>query len=114
MTAPISKTIAPSYLWGDQCRSYLLAAESGFSVKHEVMPLGRREQLHCHEHATQFFFVLRGTAQFFVESARCVLKEHEGLTVKSGLKHFVENHTAHELEFLVISVPATDNDRINL
>ena len=110
----VNKTNVPKYNWGAHCESWVLCGLQGLSVKQEKMPVGAKEQLHYHEEATQFFFVLKGVATFYVEDEMILLKEQEGLTIEKEAKHFVLNESNEPIEFLVISQPDTTNDRINV
>lgn len=114
MNQAISKGNAAQYTWGDNCSSWVLNDTPGLSVKQERMPVGSREQLHYHEHANQFFFVLTGVATFYIEDEMIEVKEQEGISITSNRKHFVVNNTNEPIEFLVISQPSTLNDRINI
>jgi hypothetical protein len=44
-----------------------LWTNASLSVKQERMPAGTSEALHYHEHAQQFFFILKGTATFEID-----------------------------------------------
>lgn len=115
MKASISdKNHSPHYLWGENCSSWVLAKALGLSVKEESMPPGTREQLHVHEHAQQYFYILRGQATFFVDGEKMIVVENQGIHIPPGLPHYIENASGNELSFLVISQPNTDGDRKNL
>jgi mannose-6-phosphate isomerase-like protein (cupin superfamily) len=114
MSNIISKHTAPHYFWGDQCDSWILADTEGLSVKQETMPAGTKEKLHVHYRAQQFFFILKGTATFFVDGEYKIIREQNGLMINPGIKHFIANETLSGIDFLVISQPSTNNDRTNL
>ncbi len=78
------------------------------------MPAGTKEQWHYHQEATQFFYVLHGEATFYLEHEVHHLSSHQGIAVPSTQKHRISNESNAHLEFLVISQPATDGDRINV
>ncbi len=107
----MDKHTATHYVWGDNCDSWVLADTPGLSVKQERMPDGTREKLHFHTHAQQFFFVLKGTATFYLEQDKIVLTEQKGLLITPTTKHYIANETAEALDFLVISQPTTNWDR---
>jgi mannose-6-phosphate isomerase-like protein (cupin superfamily) len=102
---------AAHYLWGDNCNSWLLADTDALSVKQERMPGGTKEKLHVHTNAQQFFFILKGTASFYLENEKYVMIENQGLLVSTKAPHFIANETAEEIVFLVISQPSINNDR---
>ena len=108
----IDKLKAPKYCWGQQCESFVLLATKGLYVKQEMMPGHTKEEWHYHQQAQQFFYILTGEATFHLEDETILLNTQEGISVAPGNKHFIENKTASVLEFLVISQPSTDNDRI--
>lgn len=101
------------YKWGENCDGWTFVDTDAMSVKQELMPPGTAETLHYHEKATQFFFILRGTAIFNIDGAVKVLTEHQGIEVLPGQKHRISNHSEADLEFTLYSHPSTRNDRIN-
>jgi mannose-6-phosphate isomerase-like protein (cupin superfamily) len=109
-----SKKNAPSYTWGDHCLSWVLNDSEGLSVKQEQMPAGTSEQLHYHREATQFFYILNGTAIFYIDGERIIAGKNQGITIAKKQQHLVKNETGELLEFLVVSQPSTQNDRINV
>jgi mannose-6-phosphate isomerase-like protein (cupin superfamily) len=88
--------------------------ETSLSVKQEKMPAGTSEALHYHEHAQQFFFILKGVAVFEVEGESITVNELEGLHIPAGKKHRISNQSESSIEFILSSQPSTANDRINL
>lgn len=104
----------PSYTWSTNCLSFVLLDAEGLSVKQERMPPGAKEKLHFHARAQQFFYVLKGSATFYLNGERVQLQEQQGLHVENGKQHYIENAGSKSLEFLVISQPGTENDRFNL
>ncbi|HYG49910.1 MAG TPA: cupin domain-containing protein [Flavobacteriales bacterium] len=110
----IDKTTANQYTWGQNCNSWVLIDDAALSVKQENMPPGSREQLHFHENAQQFFFILKGSATFYIDKEKRVINEFQGLHIMPGQKHYIANETHHELEFLIISQPSTNTDRFNI
>ena len=110
----IERQTAEHYLWGDNCDSWVLADTLGLSVKQESMPSGTKEKLHFHTNAQQFFFILKGSATFYLEDSKIILTEEKGLLIQPKTKHFIANETSEQLEFLVISQPTTNNDRTTI
>ncbi|WP_029275865.1 cupin domain-containing protein [Pedobacter borealis] len=106
------KENAPHYFWGEKCDNWVLADTDGLSVKYESMPYGTKEKLHYHLNAQQYFFILKGSATFYIEDQKVVLSQQQGLLINPGMKHFIANETDQKLDFLVISQPSTNNDRI--
>ena len=108
----ISKDTAEHYIWGEACDGWRLVNEADRSIIHERMPAGTCEARHYHEKAIQFFFVLSGTAVIEVDGEQVTLGRHEGVSVLPGIPHQMKNESGHDVEFLVISQPATAGDRI--
>jgi Cupin domain. len=110
----IDRQTADHYLWGDNCDSWILADTVGLSVKLESMPNGTKETFHFHTSAQQFFFILKGSAAFYLEDSKIILTEQKGLLIQPKTKHFIANETSEQLDFLVISQPTTNNDRTSV
>jgi mannose-6-phosphate isomerase-like protein (cupin superfamily) len=110
----IDKHASEHYLWGDNCDSWVLVDSPGLSVKQESMPAGTKEKLHFHKNAQQFFFILSGTATFYLDGKEIILAEQKGLLIQPHVHHFIANYTNSALEFLVVSQPTTNNDRTTI
>jgi mannose-6-phosphate isomerase-like protein (cupin superfamily) len=102
------------YTWGNNCDGWPLAETPGLSVKQENMPAGTREQLHYHKTAQQYFYILKGTATFYCENDEFIVSAQTGILINAGTQHYVANQSNTTLEFLVISQPSTQNDRMNV
>ena len=113
-TLPIDKHIAPKYIWGDNCESFVLMDTSSLSIKQEMMPPNTREKLHYHTHAQQFFYVIKGEASFYIDNEEVIVKPGQGIQIQAGKQHYIENKSTIAIEFLVISEPSTNNDRITI
>lgn len=101
------------YKWGENCDGWNFVDTDALSIKQELMPPGTFEALHYHEKATQFFFILRGTAIFTIDGEVKVVGANQGIEIRPGQKHYVSNHAETDLEFILNSHPSTKNDRIN-
>jgi mannose-6-phosphate isomerase-like protein (cupin superfamily) len=114
MNKVIDKKTASHYFWGNNCDSWVLAETGSLSVKQETIPPASREQLHFHKNAQQFFFVLKGSATFYVDDSIAIIDEQQGILIDKKSKHFIANETSEPLEFMVVSQPSTTNDRIHI
>lgn len=114
MNKIINKQNAEKYIWGNNCSSWILHDDTQLSTKQELMPPATKEQLHYHENATQFFYILKGCATFYLDNDVFILNPNDGLSVLNNTKHFIANESNDEIEFLVISQPSINNDRVNL
>ncbi len=109
----ISKTNAGHYNWGQNCEGWHLVKTDDMSVIHERMPAHTSEIRHYHSKSSQFFFILSGEAVMELEGERIMLNRHEGLEIKPGHSHRMNNCTDGEIEFIVISSPPSHGDRFN-
>ncbi len=78
------------------------------------MPPGAAEKLHFHERAEQFFYILKGEAAFYINGEKFSVKTGESVSVLPKSKHCIANESSEDLEFLVVSNPSTNNDRIEI
>jgi mannose-6-phosphate isomerase-like protein (cupin superfamily) len=108
----ISVDTAEHYAWGAQCDGWHLVKQAELSVIQERMPPGAAEARHLHRAARQFFYVLAGTATMELAGRRERLGPGQGLEVPPGVPHQLFNEAAADLEFLVISQPASHGDRV--
>lgn len=107
-----NKANNPKYIWGENCVSWILNNADNLIIKQEVMPPNTTEQLHYHQNATQFFFILKGEATFQLEEQTVILFSSDGISVAPLQKHKIYNDGGADLEFLVISTSVTESDRI--
>ncbi len=110
----IDKLKAARYTWGETCEGWVLVNKPELSVKQEKMPVGTKERLHFHKIATQYFYMLSGSATFYLDNEKHILNAEQGIEVTPYTKHYIANESNSEVEFLVISRPSTNYDRINL
>ncbi len=103
---------AEHYSWGNGCDGWHLLKRDDLSVIEERVPPGKSEVVHYHEHARQFFYVLKGTATLVFETENIVLREREGVEVPPKVPHQLRNDSSEVLEFLVVSTPKSHGDRI--
>ena len=103
---------SPLYLWGEGCSAHPFINEPGLSLKAEVMLPGTSEQPHYHEHARQYFHIQQGTAHFLLPEGLVKVLPGETLLIPAGLPHCISNQKTATLEFLVLSLPSTANDRV--
>ncbi|HWK06501.1 MAG TPA: cupin domain-containing protein [Puia sp.] len=102
------------YVWGERCDGWNLVDNPELSVKMERMPPHTAEQEHFHQHACQFFFILKGVAVFYTPEGSIEVKEQEGLEIRPGLPHRIANESEEDLEFILCSQPSTAGDRTNI
>jgi mannose-6-phosphate isomerase-like protein (cupin superfamily) len=101
------------YKWGENCDGWNFVDENSLSIKLEKMLPHTSEQKHYHEHAQQFFFIIKGIATFEIDDKNLIVKQNEGIHILPMQKHKISNQENEELEFILSSQPSTVNDRIN-
>ena len=110
----VSTETAEHYRWGEFCDGWHLLQRDDISVIQERVPAGGAEVMHYHNTARQFFYVLEGEGTMIFEDSEVVMKKGEGIEIAPQRRHQFRNRSAAEVLFLVISVPPTGGDRINL
>jgi mannose-6-phosphate isomerase-like protein (cupin superfamily) len=110
----ISIETAEHYIWGEISDGWHLLKRDDMSVIQERVPPGGAEVMHYHNAARQFFYILEGEATMVIEDREVVMRKGEGIEIESQVKHQFKNHSNGEVHFLVVSVPSTRGDRVNL
>lgn len=107
-------TNSEHYIWGENGDGWHLVKTSSLSVIQEIMPAGSSEKRHYHEHAQQFFYILKGTATFEVEGETYEISQGQGFHILPKRTHRILNLLNEPLEFIVTSEPKSHGDRIEL
>lgn len=102
----------PAYGWGDDCTALPLIDTPELSLKKEAMPPGTQERPHYHEHARQYFHIQAGIATFQLPEGLIRVAPGQTIFIPAGLPHCINNQEKVPLQFFVLSLPSTDNDRI--
>ena len=110
----ISIDHAEHYVWGQNCDGWHLVKHADMSVIQERVPPGSAEVIHYHERARQFFYILEGEGTLSFGDREIILQKGQGLEIQPMTAHQFKNNSPLDVHFLVISVPATRGDRINL
>ena len=110
----ISIENAEHYIWGDVCDGWRLLQHDDMSVIQESVPAGAAEVMHYHNTARQFFYILEGEGTMVLETEVIVLKKRQGLEIAPQVRHQFKNESMSDVHFLVISVPSTRGDRVDL
>lgn len=105
---------AEHYVWGEVCDGWHLLKRDSMSVIQERVPAGAMEQKHFHTTARQFFYILEGEGTMNFEEQVVLLKKGQGIEIAPHVKHQFMNRSNADVHFLVISVPSTRGDRVNL
>lgn len=105
---------AEHYVWGQVCDGWHLVKHGEMGVIQERVPPGKAEVMHYHNTARQFFYILEGEAMMAFEDGEVLLKKGQGIEIAPKVNHQFKNDSDFEVHFLVISVPSTWSDRVNL
>ncbi|HFL2713452.1 TPA: GNAT family N-acetyltransferase [Legionella pneumophila] len=105
---------ATYFAWGDGCEGWWLKNDGHFTVVYETMPAGSFETKHYHKKTEQFFYCLQGQLAIEFEDYEQILREYEGISIKTGIPHKVKNNSESPVCFLVVSSPNLPQDRVNL
>ncbi|SLN09538.1 Cupin domain protein [Roseovarius gaetbuli] len=108
----INTSRAARYQWQGTCDGWPLVAQPGLSVTQERMPPGTSEERHFHARARQFFYVLSGVLCMEVDGAVFHLSAQDGMEIAPNTPHQARNDSESDVEFLVISAPGTQGDRV--
>jgi mannose-6-phosphate isomerase-like protein (cupin superfamily) len=110
----VSVENAEHYIWGEINDGWHLLKRNDMSVIQERVPAGGAEVMHYHEVARQFCYILEGEGTMVFEDREVELAKGQGIEVLPQVKHQFRNQSKTEVRFLVISVPTTRGDRINV
>ena len=110
----ISIDKAEHYIWGEVSEGWHLLKREDMSVIQERVPAGGAEVLHYHNVARQFFYILEGEATMVFEDQMIVLNKGQGIEIPPQARHQFKNESQADVHFLVVSVPTTRGDRVNI
>ena len=110
----ISIENADHYIWGEVCDGWHLLKRDDMSVIQERVPAGGAEVVHYHNVSRQFFYIIEGEGIMIFEDHEVILKKGQGIEIDPQVKHQFKNQSNTDVHFLVISVPSTKGDRINV
>ncbi|HSK88444.1 MAG TPA: cupin domain-containing protein [Anaerolineales bacterium] len=110
----VSTENAEHYIWGEVSEGWYLLKRDDMSVIQERVPAGGAEVMHYHNVARQFFFILEGEGTMVFEDRQELLRKGDGLEIAPNMRHQFKNQSNADVRFLVISVPSTRGDRVNL
>lgn len=102
------------YIWGGNSDGWHLLRRDDMSVIQERVPAGGAEVMHYHDKARQFFYILEGEATMAFENRELVLHKGDGIEIEPQVKHQFKNNSKGDVHFLVVSVPSTRGDRVDL
>ncbi|HLO17460.1 MAG TPA: cupin domain-containing protein [Anaerolineales bacterium] len=110
----VSIDSAEHYAWGEICDGWHLLKREDMSVIQERVPAGGAEVMHYHAKSRQFFYILEGEGIIVFEDHQVLLRKGQGIEISPMVKHQFRNGAPSDVHFLVISIPSTRGDRVNL
>jgi len=110
----ISVENAEHYIWGEICDGWHLLKRGDMSVIQERVPAGGAEAMHYHNKARQFFYILEGEATMVFKDSEVVLNKGDGIEVEPQVKHQFVNRSKNDVHFIVMSVPSTRGDKVDI
>ena len=108
----IDRAAALHYFWKKVCEGWHLVERDDLSVIAEKMPPRTAEDMHYHQKARQFFYVLSGQAAMRFIDRTVPLNTGDGLEISPGEAHQMCNQSDDAVEFLVVSMPKAHGDKI--
>ena len=108
----INRAAALRYFWKKVCEGWHLVERDDLSVIAEKMPPRTAEDMHYHQKARQFFYVLSGQAVMRLVDRTVLLNTGDGLEIAPGEAHQMCNQSDDAVEFLVVSMPKAHGDKI--
>lgn len=110
----VSVETAEHYSWGGICDGWHLLKRDDMSVIQKRVPAGCAEVMHYHTRVRQFFYILEGEGTMTFDDHEIVLEQGKGIEIPPQVRHQFKNQSDKDAHFLVISVPSTHGDRINV
>jgi mannose-6-phosphate isomerase-like protein (cupin superfamily) len=108
-----SKDNSEHYFWGSGCEGWRFLNSEDLCVTREMIPPGKSEKKHFHSETQQFFYIIHGSAVFYMAGKEVKVNSDEGMHILPGTIHSISNTGDENLEFIVISDFPTQKDRIN-
>lgn len=82
------------------------------SIIAEKMPPNMAEDIHYHQHAKQFFYILAGQATMRFSEHEEVLNPGDGIEIAPLEAHQMTNISCGDIEFIVVSMPKSHGDKV--
>jgi len=114
MTGISSRDQCTPYHWGKGGVGWPLIKSVAFEVKEEELACGCAEKRRKHEHASQSYYILSGTAEVETEEKTANLSVGECFFIPGGPVQKIANKSDTSLRLFVVSVPPVSVDRIDL
>jgi len=114
MSQIVTKDNSSHYAWGTNSNAWHFLKRDDLSIIVEEVPPGESEVKHYHSRSRQFFYVISGTASIEVEQTNFNLTENQGIEISPGVLHRFVNTSDRVVRFIVVSMPQSHGDRIEV
>ena len=82
------------------------AEKAEFYMVKVVMPVGGAHNFHVHPESHEMLYIIKGTAEQWVENEKKLLNEGDSVYIAANVAHGTFNAADEELHFLAILSPA--------
>ncbi len=108
----VDRHTAKHYLWKDVCDGWHLVEHEELSIIAEKMPPNTAEDMHYHQKARQFFYILAGQVTMRFAEHEEVLNTGDGIEIAPLEAHQMTNISCKDAEFIVVSMPKSHGDKV--
>lgn len=112
--AIVNPDTASHYRWGKASEAWSYLERDDLTIIVEEVPPGESDSRHYHRSARQYFYVLSGFASIELQDTILKLIPGDGIEIEPGAVHRVFNESLNPVRFIVISMPDSHNDRIQV
>ncbi len=105
---------AEQYRWGKAGIGWLLSNSEDITVAERQLSPGVKEIRHYHRRSWQFFYVLSGSGTMNIADDEVELSRNESIEVDAMRPHQFSNTGEVPLRYLVISMPNSYEDRVEV
>ena len=110
----VTRQTAEHYNWATVCDGWHYLQRDDLSIIAEKMPPHTCETAHYHNKSRQFFYILSGEAVMRFGQEDVVLEAGSGIEIDPLEIHQMINLTDRELEFVMISMPPSHGDKVDI
>lgn len=110
----VTRQTAEHFNWETVCDGWHYLRRDDLSVIAEKMPPHTCEARHYHNKSRQFFYILSGQAVMRFEGENVTLDAGSGIEIEAQEIHQMTNCSDQPLEFLMISIPPSHGDKVDL
>lgn len=112
MTKKVDRSSAAHYNWKEVCDGWHFVQRDHLSIIAEQMPPHTAEDMHYHNHAMQFFYLLSGKVVMKFADREETLCVGDGIEIQPLEAHQMTNPFEEDAQFLVVSSPKSHGDRV--